>query len=394
MKNFMRFIVILMISVLMLCILGSCKEEGETVVIKIGVFEPSSGENAAGGKQETLGIRYAHSVMPEVQVGDTTYKIELIEADNQSDPLIAPATAQSLIDKGASVVLGTYGSTCAIAAGSIFAKSKIPAIGASCTNPHVTDENGYYFRVCYMDLFQGTAMANWALELDCTKVGVLTQNNDDYSVGLGNYFASAFENAGGSVLRAGYNAGTTDFSEILSKFSECDAIFAPSSVEVGPMIIKQLRAIDQDCYILGGDTWENIKMVESCGAVATDVYFSTAFDETADGDDLSKDFLEKYKKWLNSDPKNLEMNGGNDTVAAVSVLGYDAYMAAIEAIKIADSAEGTVIREAIKKVEYTGITGNIAFDDHGDADKNTAYIKTIDVDNKCFKFKEILNISE
>ena len=30
-------------------------------VVKIGVFEPSSGDNGAGGKQEVLGVEYAHS---------------------------------------------------------------------------------------------------------------------------------------------------------------------------------------------------------------------------------------------------------------------------------------------------------------------------------------------
>ena len=38
-------------------------------VIKIGVFEPSTGDNGAGGKQEILGIQYANSLKPTVNIG-------------------------------------------------------------------------------------------------------------------------------------------------------------------------------------------------------------------------------------------------------------------------------------------------------------------------------------
>ena len=89
-------------------------------VIKIGVFEPTSGQNAAGGKKEVLGIEYAHSLYPTVEIGVKTYNIELVYADNASDAAKAPTAAQLLISNNVSVVLGTYGSGCAIAAGDIF----------------------------------------------------------------------------------------------------------------------------------------------------------------------------------------------------------------------------------------------------------------------------------
>ena len=117
-------------------------------VVKIGVFEPTSGQNAAGGKKEILGIEYAHSLYPTVDINGETYNIELVYADNASDAAKAPSAAQLLISNNVSVVLGTYGSGCAIAAGDLFAEANIPAIGTSCTNPQVTAGNDYYFRVC------------------------------------------------------------------------------------------------------------------------------------------------------------------------------------------------------------------------------------------------------
>lgn len=394
MKRMSKVIALLMVMLLACTMVAGCGTNSNEKVIKIGIFEPGTGENAGGGKQEVLGIRYAHSLVPEVTIGGETYKIELVEVDNQSDASKAPSAAQQLVSSKVSVVLGTYGSACAIAAGSIFADNKIPAIGCSCTNPQVTAENDYYFRVCFLDPFQGTVMANLALEQGCKKVGVLTQAGDDYSVGLGNYFTQAFKNAGGSIVEASFQTGETDFSAIVSNFADCDAVFAPSSIETGPLIIKQLRAVNQNCLILASDTWENGKVIENAGTAATNVYFSTFFDENDSSNPASKTFVDGYKAWLNASAANLNNNGGDDTVAAVSALGYDAYMAAIEAIKAADSADGTAIRDALKGVTMTGVTGDLSFDEKGDAKKNMAYIKTIDVENGVFKFLKTQTVAE
>ena len=41
-------------------------------VVKIGVFEPSSGDSASGGKKEILGMQYANVLTPEVTIGGET----------------------------------------------------------------------------------------------------------------------------------------------------------------------------------------------------------------------------------------------------------------------------------------------------------------------------------
>ena len=51
-------------------------------VVKIGVFEPASGDSGAGGKQEMLGMQYANYETPTVEIGGETYTVELVYADN------------------------------------------------------------------------------------------------------------------------------------------------------------------------------------------------------------------------------------------------------------------------------------------------------------------------
>ena len=115
-------------------------------VLKIGVFEPASGDSGAGGKQETLGVQYANTVAPTVEIGGTTYKVELVLADNGSSPDKAPSAAQKLVSEGVSVALGTYGSSVAIAGSPVFKDANIPVIGLTCTNvdPDKIDKDKFY----------------------------------------------------------------------------------------------------------------------------------------------------------------------------------------------------------------------------------------------------------
>ncbi len=389
-----RCFAVLLILILGITLLSGCDFSGEDKVIKVGVFEPLTGENAAGGKQELLGIRYAHSQNPKVHWGGQTYHIELVELDHESDPAKAPAIARQLVDHGVSIVIGTYGSACAIAAGSVFAENEIPVVGASCTNPQVTAGNDFYFRVCYNDAFQGTAMANLAAEQGCMKVGVLTQKDDDYSVGLSKYFTAGFKNAGGDVIEASYTAADTAFEEIVAAFEECDAVFAPSSVENGAKIIRAIRARDPQCMILGGDTWDNLALITQSGDAASGVYFSTPFDEADESNSEGKKFVTEFKKWLNADEKNLELNGGTDAVAAVSALGYDAYTAVIKALEEAETTEGVALRLAMKELKLNGVTGETVFDKKGDANKNLAYIKSVNPSKGAFEFVMTQTVTE
>ena len=345
-------------------------------VIKIGVFEPTTGENGGGGVQEVLGARYANSIRSTVTVGGKEYKIELVEVDNQSDKSAAVTAAQTLVSNGVKAVIGSYGSGVSIAAGSTFADAKIPAVGCSCTNPQVTAGNDYYFRVCFLDPFQGTVMANYAgITKECKTAAVISQNGDDYSTGLANYFKAAYK--GDLVYEGTYNTNESDFNAILTaaKAKNPEVIFCPSSIATAGLVIKQARELGITCPIMAGDTWENETIIQNAGAENCEgVTFSTFFDEN---DPTAADFVKGFKEYLNSDSKNIKLNGGSDGVAAVSALGYDTYNVIVDAIEKADSTDSTAIRDALAQLKTTGVTGDLSFDENGDANKNMAYIKTV-----------------
>ena len=146
-----------------LCACGAPSEtEEETPTLRIGVFEPLSGADAAHGEAELLGMRCAHRDTPTVRIGKKDYQIELVVQDNGGSASFAPAAAQKLLDTGVSVVLGSYGDTVSKIGGAVFGSAGVAVIGASCSAPELTEGNDYFFRVCSTAEVQADAMARFA----------------------------------------------------------------------------------------------------------------------------------------------------------------------------------------------------------------------------------------
>ena len=367
-------------------------ESSGNKVIKVGVFQPSTGDNGAGGKQEILGTVYAHSLTNTIELGGETYDIELVHADNQSSTEKAVTAAQTLVNAGCSVVVGSYGSGVSIAGGPVFEAAKIPAIGCGCTNPAVTLNNDFYFRICFLDPFQGYVMSSFAQEeFGAKSAYVLTMLGEDYGSGLGTYFAQAFEEAGGTVVSESFPEGNSDFSAYIQNAvnSGADVIFAPSATTYAALIIAQAESMGLKIPLLAGDTWESPVILEAQQGTSQQVYCSTFFDENDDGS-VAAEFVKGFKEWVNADAQRKTDNGGTDIVAAVTALGFDAYNTAIEAMKIADSPDPLAIREALFKVDLDAVTGNITINEIGDANKNTAYVKR--ANNGAFEFVKVQTV--
>ncbi|WP_295632593.1 ABC transporter substrate-binding protein [uncultured Intestinimonas sp.] len=364
---------------------------GENTVY-IGVFEPATGDSGAGGKQEMLGMQYANSETPTVDIGGTTYNVELVYADNGSDSAKAPTAAAELVGKGVSLVLGSYGSGVSIAAGPIFGEAGLAAIGVTCTNPQVTAGNDYYFRICFLDPFQGTVLANFATEkFSAQKAYLLGELGNDYDQGLMNYFEQAFTAAGGTVVKDSFPTNTSDFSTYLNKaVSEgCDVIFCPVSIAYSTQIVKLAADTDLSIPILGSDTLDNNMVLEAAAGSDVQLYVSTFYQEGGD-----PDFDAGIKEFINGDSTNLTNNGGNDTIAAVTAMGYDAYYVALEALKAAGSTDPGAVKAALPGVTYTGVSGDIAFDEIGDAIRDTAYIKVADTANNAWTLETVQTVTE
>ena len=382
--------ILALVLVLMLAFSAVAMAETATETVRIGVFEPASGDSGAGGKQEILGMQYANYVQPTVEIGGTTYNVELVYADNQSSTSTAPSAAQQLVSEGVSVVLGSYGSGVSIAGSPIFEDAGIPAIGVTCTNPAVTEGNTHYFRICFLDPFQGTVLANYAYnELGATTAYCLAELGNDYDQGLAHYFQEAFEALGGTVVTESFPTGTADFTSSLSTATALNAqvFFAPCSLAYTSQIVDQAAAQGVTYPLLGSDTWDSNVITNAAAGKNVTIYITTFYQEGG-----SPEFDEGIKEWMNANPEALTNNGGNDMVSAVTAMGYDAYFVALQALELAGSTDPAAVNEALWNVDYTGVSGQITFNEIGDANRDSAYIKTANTTDNIWEFVTVQTV--
>ena len=379
MKKFLAMILALcMVLSLVACGGGSGSADSGEKVVKIGVFEPSSGDSASGGKKEILGMQYANALTPEIEIGGETYKVELVYGDNGSSTDKAPSAASSLVSAGVSIVLGSYGSGVSMAGGPKFEEAGIPAIGVSCTNPNVTAGNSYYFRIAFLDNFQADVLANFAMDKFDAKVAYcLGESGNEYDQGLIAFFKQVFEAAGGTVITDSFPNGNSDFNSYLNKAKSegADVIFTPVSIAYAVQILKQAESLGIEAPFLGSDTLDDNMVLDAIQGSDLQLYVSTFYQEGG-----APEFDNGVKEYMNSNSEALAANGGNDTISAVTAMGFDAYYVALEAMKKADSVNKTDLMNILPSVTYDGVTGAIAFDDIGDAIRDTAFIKTVDAD--------------
>ena len=367
-----KIVSIVLALVLALCCFAMAVAE-DLPVVKIGVFEPASGDSGAGGKQETLGVQYGNRVAPTVKIGDQEYKVELVTADNGSSADKAPSAAQKLVSENVSIVLGSYGSGVSIAGSEYFKNANIPAIGLTCTNPQVTAGNSHYFRVCFLDPFQGTVLANYAFkELGAKTAYCLGEAGNDYDQGLITFFQQAFEGLGGTVYHDDFQNNNSDFTSFLSnaQMYGADIIFCPVSIAYATQIVSQAASQGITVPVLGGDTLDSNVVAAAAKGTSIDLIVTTFYQEGANAE-----FDNGFKAWLAEDAEALTNNGGNDMIAGVTCMGYDGYFTALAALQAAGTTDSAAVMAALPGVEIDGVSGHIAFDETGDAIRTSAFVK-------------------
>jgi len=240
-------------------------------------------------------------------------------------------------------------------------------ISPASTNPKVTEAGDYVFRVCFIDPFQGTVMSKFALSKGWTKVAILTDSKQDYSVGLTEFFKKHFAANGGTIVgEQSYGSGDKDFKAQLTaiKAGAPDAIFASGYYNEVALIAVQARELGISAPLLGGDGWDSASLIEVGGKAMEGCYYSNHF-SNEDKSSAIQDFVKKYEAKHGAKPD------------AMAALGYDSAKILFDAIKRANSVEGPALRDAIAATkDYEGITGKITLDSQRNATK-PAVILTI-----------------
>lgn len=351
---------------------GSSKSADDT--IKIGGLLEMTGGSASFGISSKNAIDLALKKVNEKGVLGGK-KLALVVADNKSEASEATNGMQKLISQDKVVaVIGPNLSSAAIAAGTINNASKVASITPMGTNPDVTVDpktkktREYSFRTCFIDPFQGTVMANYAVkELNVKRAAILVDNTSDYAKGLSQFFKENFVKLGGAIVaEEAYLQKDTDFKATLTKIKAAspDFIYIPGYYQEVGLIVKQAREMGINVIMAGGDGWDSAKLPEIAGKEALNNTMFSSLYSPDDASDLNKAFVAEYKKAYNANP---------DVFAA---LAYDSALLVVKAIEDAQSAEPAKIAAAMAKISgFKGVSGEVTFNEQHNPIKSAVIIE-------------------
>lgn len=359
---------------------SGCTKKSTVETIKVGEVGSMTGSEATFGVSTHRGIELAFKQVNDAG-GLLGKKFELFSLDDQGKPEEAAVAVTRLITQSKVItILGEVASSRSLAMAPIAQQYKIPMITPSSTNPKVTEQGDYISRVCFIDPFQGTVMARFALEnLKIKNVAILRDVKNDYSVGLANFFAETFKKGGGTIsVDQSYGAGDIDFKSQLTaiRSKNPDAIFVPGYyTEVG-LIARQAKELGIKAPLMGGDGWDSPKLTEIGGPAINGSYFSNHYSEENKAPNVQK-FIADYKAAYGNVPDGL------------AALGYDSGLILADAIKRAGGTESVALRDAINKTKgFVGVTGTITLDANRNPVKSAVVLK---IDNGAFKYQTTIN---
>ena len=340
--------------------------------IKIGINMELSGDVASYGQSTVNGIEMA---IDEINAagGINGQTVELVKYDNKSDAAEATTLATKLMTQDKVVaILGPATSGAFKAEIPVANDNKVPVISGSATADDVTvDASGvkeYAFRICYNDSYQGTAMANFALNnLSAKNVVIIKDSSSDYGKGLAESFKSTYTANGGTIVtEEAYVKGDTDFNAVLTKIKDMDfdAIFIPGYYNEAGLIIKQARALGITVPILGADGFDSPSLLELAGADAlSDVYFTNHY-SSLDEDPAVVNFIKAFNEKYEKDPD------------AFNALGYDLAKFACDAISRASGVTGEAVKDALASTDnFAGVTGSFSVDENHNPVKSIVVIE-------------------
>jgi len=315
------------------------------------------------------GIELAVEKFSPFTAGNVEYTIKLVNLDDKGDSAEAAVTAQNAVDMGAVAIIGCLTSGNTNAAMPIYDKANIPMISPSATRPDLTElGHSNFFRTCIRDDVQGNALGTWVVDLGYKKVTVM-DDRGDYSVAFADVVEETLKAANVEVQREHCQERDTDFSAQINniKNNDSEAVIFTGYHREGGLLRKQMIENGlKDIQYMGGDGIKSGEIVNEAGGK-----------ENAEGTlctfGLSQADMPGYEEFKTAYIKDT----GKEGTGPYSENAYDAVGILVEAIKRAESTNGTDIIEALRNIKYTGIMGTFNFDEKGDIEIGSAVSKYV-----------------
>ncbi|MCX5735366.1 MAG: ABC transporter substrate-binding protein [candidate division NC10 bacterium] len=346
--------------VLSVIILAACGGGGGDT-IKVGILAPLSGPVPTFGVMTRDGSLLAIEEW-NAKGGVLGKKLAAVVEDSQCTPDPAVNAANKLIDNDkVKYIMGEVCSKASIPVSEIANAKKVVQISSTSTNPDVTvGKDGkvkdFVFRACFIDPFQGTVGAKFALDTQKAKTAfILLDQANDYVKWLAEYFEKAFVAGGGKIVgKETYTAKDTDFNAILAKVAAAkpEVVYLPDYYNVVNLVTKQAKEKGIKAVFMGGDGWDSsdLDLKAADGGFFTNHY--SPADTRPEVQNFVKAFGAKYK----------DDKGQPKVPDALAALAYDATNMLLQAIKEAGADDTAKVKDAMAKINFNGVSGKITLD--------------------------------
>ncbi len=333
--------------------------------IRIGVYLPMTGPMGSFGSSALAGIELAVAEQ-NAAGGVRGATVEIVALDTMGQPAATAAVVERLIEHDRVVALvGEVLSMNSLAGAAVAQAQGVPMIAPSATAVDVTRTGDRIFRACFIDAVQARAMAAFAREhLKVSRVAILTDEAQAYSVGLASGFAAELRARGGTIVaEQRYQTGNTDPKALMAiKAARPEAIYVPGYyADVGTVAV-QLRKIGVAVPLLGGDGWDSAELTMIAGSAIDGSYYTSQF-AVDDPRAVSQAFVARFQEGSGTPP---------DSLAA---LGYDAVRIVLAAMARSPSLDRADLAEAMAATRLDGVTGPLTFDGDRDPIKPVAVLR-------------------
>ncbi len=304
-------------------------------------------------------------------------KIEAVIEDSRCEADASRDAANKVIDQdGVHYIIGEVCSKASIPISDVAEAKHVVQISPTSTNPLVTltidgVTKQYAFRACFIDQFQGTVMAKFALSKGYKTAFVMLDEGNDYVRGLAEYFVAAFQKGGGQIVgQETYNGSTdTDFSAILAKVAAAkpDVLYVPDYYPIVNLVGQQAKEKGITAVMMGGDGWDSADLDV---AAADNSFYSNHYDV---GDTRAV-----MKTWIAAYGKKYQQNGKPAVPDALATLGYDATNLMLTAIQAAGVDDPAKVKTALAGIKFQGVTGVLTFDAQHNPVKSAVIVQVKD----------------
>ncbi|SAK91194.1 extracellular ligand-binding receptor [Caballeronia hypogeia] len=328
--------------------------------VKIGVAGPLTGGLAQQGKDVENGARLAVEQINAagIKIKGAPLHLEIISEDDRADPKTAVTVAQKLVDDGVVGVIGHLTSGTSLPASKVYSNAGIPEISPSATNPMLTRQ-GFQtaFRVIGDDAYVGRVVAQYMVKTAGYKNVAVIDDRSAYGQGLADIVVEELKKNGATVVdREFVTPNTLDFRGVLTsaKGKNPQAIFYGGTDSQSGPLRKQMTGLGMHIPLVSS-AMATENFIQLAGAAAAEGSVSAESGAPLESMPGGKKFVEQFKKY--------------GPVVLYSPYAYDAVWALAHAMEKANSADPKVFLPAMKKIDFEGVTGQIAFDDKGDLRK-------------------------